>query len=130
MSAEQALFDAYRKWHRLAKSAQQAIHKRNWDFLLECQGVIRKIQPLISNLTLEARQEWRQRKLDVAAKEELLLAVTAELTTLLESNQKLLRTAQAAALSQREKLGQAGLNLKRLHTSYALTRPSAWTSFS
>jgi hypothetical protein len=130
MSAERDLFDAYRNWHRLAKAAHQAIQQRNWNFVLECQGIIQKIQPLVSQLTSEARLEWRQRKLDLAAKENQLFTIISELMALLESNQKLLRSVRAKAVSQREQLGQAGLNLKRLQTSYVFTRPSVWTSFS
>jgi hypothetical protein len=62
MSAERALFDAYREWRRVAKAAQRAIHKRDWKFLLECQRIIQGIQPLISSLTREARNEWRLKK--------------------------------------------------------------------
>ena len=130
MSAERALFDAYREWRRLAKAAHRAIHKRDWAFLLECQRVIQGIQPLISNLTREARQEWRQQKADSEVKEEKLRAVISELAGLVESNQKMLHACRAGALSQREKIEEAGRNLKRLQNSYVLARSSAWTSFS
>jgi hypothetical protein len=130
MSAEQALFDAYREWHRLARAAHQAIYKRDWKFLLECQRVSRGIQPLISNLTREARKEWRLQKSNGEVKEAKLRTVISELFGLLESNQKLLQTCQARALSKREELERAGRNLKRLQRSYVLARSSAWTSFS
>jgi hypothetical protein len=130
MSAERALFDAYREWRRLAKAAHKAIGRRDWKFLFECQSTVQRIQPLISNLTQEARHEWKQQKADGRAKEERLRAVISELTGLLESNQRLLQDCRAMALFKREKLEQAGRNLKRLQTSYVLTRSSAWTSFS
>jgi hypothetical protein len=130
MSAELALFSAYREWHRLARAGQTAIHKRDWNFLLECQQVTRKIQIFIPNLTLQARNEWKERDLDSAAKENELRAVILELMKLLESNKKLLTVARKTALSRREKLEQAGQNLKRLRGSYVLERSSAWTSFS
>jgi hypothetical protein len=130
MSAEQALFDAYREWRRLTKAVHAAIYKRDWDFLFECQRIVRGIQPLISDLTREARKEWRQQKADGEVKEERLRLVISELVGLLESNKKLLRDHRATALSEREKLGRAGRNLKRLESSYGLRRSSAWTSFS
>jgi hypothetical protein len=130
MSAERALFGAYREWHRLAKAGHNAIHKRDWNFLLECQQITRKIQTFIPNLTLEARNEWKEQKLDSEVKEKELRAVILELMKLLESNKELLCSARTTALSRREKLEEAGRNLKRLQNSYVLGHPSAWTSFS
>jgi hypothetical protein len=130
MSAEWALFSAYREWHRLARAGHNAIQKRDWNFLLESQQITRKIQSFIPDLTLQARNEWKERKLDSAAKENELRGIILELMTLLESNKKLLCTARANALSRREKIEQAGRNLKRLQSSYVLERSSVWTSFS
>ena len=129
MSAEQALFDAYREWRRLAKAAQRAISKRDWTFLFECQRTIQGIQPIISNLTREARDEWRRQEAAGHHSEARLRAVISELAGVLESNQKLLEAYWAKALSKREKLEQAGRNLKRLQNSYVLARSSAWASF-
>ena len=130
MSAERALFSAYREWHRLARAGQTAIHKQDWNFLIECQQITRKIQTFIPNLTLRARNEWKERESDCVAKENELRAVILELMKLLDSNKKLLSSARKTALSRREKLEQAGRNLKRLEASYVLERSSAWTSFS
>jgi hypothetical protein len=130
MSAEHALFGAYREWHRLARAGHQAIHKQDWNFLLECQQITSKIQSFIPDLTLQARNEWKEQKLDSAMKENELRTVILELMKLLESNKKLLCAARTTALSRREKLEQAGRNLKRLQSSYVLEHSSAWTSFS
>ena len=130
MNAEEALFRAYGEWHRLAAACHKAASKRDWNFLLECQRLIRNIQPFIPNLTREARNEWKQRKLDVVEKENELRAVITELMALLESNRSLLQAARAKAISERHRLERAGRNLKRLESSYVLTRPPAWTSFS
>lgn len=129
MRADRALFDAYAEWHRLAKAGNKAIHKGDWSFLLECQKVTRGIQPSITKLTREARNEWKQTA-DSTIKEQRLGAVISELAKLLESNRKLLRTARATALCKRDMLEQAGRNLKRLHNSYAPARSAAWISFS
>ena len=133
MSAEQALFDAYQEWYRLARAVQKAIHKRDWNFLLECQKVVRTIRSSISNLTREARTEWRQ-KADRAAKEKALNSVILNLMEQLESNKKLLQATRekglAAHTARRATLEKTAQNLKRIHSSYAMRRPSAWTSFS
>ena len=130
MSAEQALFDAYREWRRLARAGQKAISRRDWALLLECQTIVRKIQPTITNLRQQARDEWQRTNVDCSLKEKELQAVILEIKDLLESNQKLLLAARAGALSRRQKLEQAGRNLKRLQNSYASAYPAAWTSFS
>lgn len=130
MSAERALFDAWREWRRLTRAGQKAISKRDWPFLLECQGAVRRIQSSLANLYQEAHDEWRQSNTDCAAKKKELRVIALELKDLLESNQKLLHAARAEALSRREKLEQAGRNLQRLQNSYSSARPPAWTSFS
>ena len=62
MRAEKALLDAYGEWRRLARAGSKAIRLRNWPLLTECQNVIQKLQPRITRLTHEARNEWRQVK--------------------------------------------------------------------
>ena len=130
MSAELALFDAYRKWQRLARAGQRAIGKKDWGFLLECQNVIRATQPSLAKLLQEARNEWRRSNVDCAKKENELRSVILELKEVLESNHKLLRAARTIALTERGKLVQVGQNLKRLQNSYVAPRSCAWTSVS
>jgi hypothetical protein len=130
MSAEQALLNAYSEWHRLAEAEGKAIRLRDWYFLLECQQVLKKIQPVISQLTLAARNEWKISGADCATKEKNLHATVWELIELGRRNQMLLQTALQAAQAKREELEQAGRNLKRLQVSYVSARPAEWTSFS
>jgi hypothetical protein len=130
MSAERALFDAYREWRRLAWAGHRAISKRDWKFLLECQYLVQSIQPSITNLYQQVREEWRQSNVDCAAKQKELRAIVFELKDLLESNQKMLRAARETALAKRQQIEQAGRNLKRLQNSYVATPAPAWTSFS
>jgi hypothetical protein len=130
MSAEKRLFDAYDEWRRLAKAEGQAIRKRDWNFLLECQDALKKFQPLIKKLTREARDEWKQWDLNFAAKEKNLREVVLELIELGRRNQALLKIARQAAQLRREQLELARWNLKRLQLSYVFARPPAWTSFS
>jgi hypothetical protein len=130
MSAEKALFDAYAEWRRLARAGNKAIRLRQWRFLLECQKVVQKLQPLIVRLTREARGEWKQSGRDLAAREKKLQRVVLELIELVESNKSMLKVAREAAKSERKQLEQASQNLKRLQQSYAVACPTAWSSFS
>jgi hypothetical protein len=130
MTAEQALLDAYGEWRRLARAAHRAICRRDWNFLFECQSIIQKNQPFITDLTQEARKEWKRQKADCEAKEKELHLAILELKKLLESNTQLLHNMRETALAEREKLGRAGRNLKRLQNSYVFAPSPAWTSFS
>jgi hypothetical protein len=130
MSAEQALMGAYSEWHRLAGAEGRAIRLRDWNLLLECQQALKKFQPLITRLTYEARDEWKQKGLDFVAKENAVRAVVLKLIESGQRNKRLLQNARQAAQARREELEQAGRNLKRLQLSYASARTSAWTSFS
>lgn len=128
MSAEAALFDAYGEWRRLTRAAHLAISRRDWNFLAECQRTTQRIQPLISQLTAEARKEWRQggeRK-----GEDQLHSVIDQLKGLLESNRALLHSVRAAALSKRKSLEEASRNLRRLQSAYRLSHPPGRTLVS
>jgi hypothetical protein len=130
MSAEKALLEAYAEWRRLAKAAGRAIRLRRWEFLLECQEVSKKLQPLITRLTREARDEWKQSGADLDAKGKKVRRVVLELIELVESNKSMLKAARKVAESERKQLEHASLNLKRLQQSYVVGRPAKWTSFS
>jgi hypothetical protein len=130
MSAEKALLDAYGEWRRLARAASRAIRLRNWPLLTECQDVIQKLQPQITRLTREARHEWLQSKVGLAAGEKKIHQAVLELIELVKSNKSMLQAAREAAHSRRQQMEQASQNLKRLQQSYAAARPAAWTSFS
>jgi hypothetical protein len=130
MSAETTLCATYQEWQRLAEAEGKAIRRRNWNFLLECQSVIKKLQPPITRLTREAAAEWKQSGADLAAKKNELRSVVTRLMTLAQQNRSELITAQAIAKTEREQVEQARQNLKRLQHSYVNTRPAAWSSFS
>ena len=130
MNAEPALLNAYSEWRRLAQAESQAIYLRDWNFLLECQEAIKKIQPLITRLTGEARDEWKLSGLDSVAGKKNLRALLSELIELAKHNRMSLQAARQAAQSKCEQLKQAGRNLKRLQLSYGFAQPAAWTSFS
>ena len=130
MSAEKALLDAYGEWRRLARARSRAIRLRNWPLLTECQDVIQKLRPRITRLTREARNEWLQSKVDLAAGEKKIHQAVLELIELVKSNKSMLQAAREAARLQRQQMEQSSQNLKRLQQSYAAGRPAAWTSFS
>ncbi len=128
MSAEKTLLATYQEWHRLAEAEGKAIRRRQWNFLLECQAVVQKLQPAITQLTREAAAEWKQSGTDLVKNK--IRSLVTELIALGQQNQAQLIAARAAAQAEREQLEQARQNLKRLHQSYVIARPTAWTSFS
>jgi hypothetical protein len=130
MSAEKALFDAYREWARLAKAENRAIHRRDWNFVLECQQLLQNIQALITRLTGEAHEEWEKSGVNSEPKKTRLRNVVAGLIELARENQKSLDSARETALLKGRELEAAGRNLKRLHNSYASVQPAGWVSFS
>jgi hypothetical protein len=130
MNTEQALLDACSEWHRLALAARKAIGRRDWGLFSECHEAVKKIQPLITNLSRKWRSESEQSAEHFVAKEKKIRLVVSELIELTRHNQKLLHSARKTALARREELEQAGRNLKRLQFSYVSARPAAWTSFS
>ena len=130
MSAEKALFDAYREWIRLAKAEGRAICQRDWNFLAECQQLLQNIQPLITRLTGEAQAEWEKSGVDSEPKKTKLRNVVAGLIELARKNQRLLDSARETALAKRRELEAARRDLKRLQNSYAPVKPADWVSFS
>jgi len=130
MSAEKALFDAYREWIRLAKAEGRAIRRRDWNFLGECQQLLQNIQPLIARLTGEANDEWEKSGMDSESKRTKLRNVVAGLIEVGRKNQRLLDAARESALAKGRQLEAARHNLKRLQNSYASAQPSGWMSFS
>lgn len=130
MNAEKDLLAAYGQWQRLSRAEGQAIRSRRWNFLLECQAVIKNLQPRITQLTREVRAEWKRSATDLAVKERNLHALISQLIVVAQQNQALLATARATATSKLGELDQAGRNLKRLQHSYVTRRPAAWSSLS
>ena len=103
---------------------------RDWKFVSECQKRIQDLQPAITRLSCETREEWKQSGMDCSAKKKRLHAVVSELIELTHQNQTFIQTARAGMLAKREQLETAGRNLKLLQQSYIFARPPAWTSFS
>jgi hypothetical protein len=130
MKAQRALLDAYAEWRRLAEAAKQAIRSRNWPFVLECQEVIRQLQPRISQLTVQAKSEWQRTGTDPVAAGEKLHSAVLELIKLVESNKALINSVQARVESEHKQRQQSVQNLKRLQQSYAAGHCTAWSSFS
>jgi hypothetical protein len=130
MNAEQALLDACSEWRRLALAGRKAIGRRDWNLFSECHAAVKKIQPLVTNLSGKWRDESGQSPEHFVANEKKIRLVVSELIELTRHNQQLLDRARKTALARREELAQAARNLKRLQLSYVSARPAAWTSFS
>jgi len=127
MSAENELLLAYREWHRLALAEAKAIRTRNWDLLADCQLAIKDFQGMVSQLTIQARQEWAGAGCNLAEKEQHVHVFVNDLIEITRQNQTLLQAAKTAARERLEQLGDAGRNLKSLQRSYGgLT--SSWSA--
>lgn len=121
MSAEKALFNAYHRWRRLAEAEGEAIRRRDWKFLSDCQQALQSLQPVITDLTKQTREQWKQLGLDCTQKENALRSVVLELMKIGRRNSALLQSLLEATRTKLHQLGQAGRNLKRLRNSYAPT---------
>ncbi len=130
MNVEPALRDVYREWRRLMIASCRAIQRRDWELFGECQQLMQKLRPEASRLTRETRVEWKRSGADLTIKEGEINAILSELMELAHRNQTLLRATRQAAQIERNRLEQAGQNLRLLQQSYAFARPAGWTSFS
>lgn len=118
MNAEQELFRTYCEWRRLVQAETKAIQTRNWNLLSDCHVAIRDFQSVVGGLTSEARAEWLHSGCNVAAKEQNLRVIVADLIDLTRQNQNLLQAAMARTRIQIDQLGEAGKNLKRIRSVY------------
>jgi hypothetical protein len=118
MNAESELIRAYREWRRLALAETKAIQTRNWNLLTDCHLAIKDYQTLVSQLTGNARAEWRQMGCDLPEKERNLRVLVSELLDVTRQNQALLQATLARARRQLDELGEVGKNLNRLRRTY------------
>ena len=129
MSAEQALLDAYKEWYRLAKAGTSAIRAGNWKLLRECQSRVHQFQPVVTRLTDEAREEWKQSGADFTTKEKQLGTLVSGLVELTRENLRLIRQRRETTLVKLDECAAAGRNLKQLTASAQIQHPG-WTLFS
>ena len=124
MNAERELLHAYGEWRRLAEAEGKAIQSRNWPLLADCQHAIQDFQTHVSRLTLDARDEWKRAGDDRVEKEKSIQPLVNELIAITRQNHALLSAARNTAQHRLGELGEAGVNLKRLHRSYAHGGPA------
>lgn len=129
MSAEQALLEAYKEWKRLAKASTRAIQAGNWELVGECQARVNRFRPVVTRLTGEAREEWKQNGMDFAAKEKEMGALVAGLMELTREQMDLIGRRREATRAKLEECAAAERNLKHLK-AYAPIQHPGWTSFS
>lgn len=130
MMADEALLEACAEWRRLAQAVNTAIQSRRWDFVVECQALIHRLQPQITRLSRQARDERASSAKADGAGGEKLESIVLELIKLVESNKSLLNSAQERVTAEHEQRQQASRNLKRLQQSYAAMHQPAWSSLS
>jgi hypothetical protein len=127
MSAESDLLQAYREWHRLARAETKAIQTRNWKLLADCQLAIQDFQKAVTQLTLQARQEWASAGQNLPEKEQHIRVFINDLIEITRHNQALLQIAKNTAQERLLELNEAGRNLRRLQRSYG-GRTAAWSA--
>ncbi|HUC84788.1 MAG TPA: hypothetical protein VL970_06325, partial [Candidatus Acidoferrales bacterium] len=112
------LLRAYREWRRLALAESKAIKTRNWSLLTDCHLAIKDYQSLVSGLTRATRAEWQRAGYDLSARERNVQVLLADLMDVTRQNQALLQATLARARLQRNQLGEAACNLRRLRRAY------------
>ncbi|HXT13380.1 MAG TPA: hypothetical protein VN873_17620 [Candidatus Angelobacter sp.] len=130
VTAEPALFEAYEEWRQIIEAAGAAIRAGNWSVASDCHKRISVLQPRITRLTNETRQEWQRAGAGLSVKERKLHAIVSGLIELELQNNSFLASAKQSARNHLDQLSRARQNLKRVHRSYSSVRPTTWNSFS
>jgi len=129
MNADRDLHQACQEWRRLAEAEGEAIRAGNWLVVHDCQNALRDLQPRLSELNLQARQEWSRQGCE-QEKDKNLLTVIHSLIELERRNYTWLNVRREAARAHLDQLEQAGRDLKRIRHSYAPAQHATWSSFS
>jgi hypothetical protein len=130
MTSEHEFLGDCQEWRRLAKAEGEAIRTRNWILVTDCQKALTQLQTQMSHHIQGAREEWKQSGPGGAEKERVVRALVMELIEIESRNKTLLSSLQDDTRSRINQLDQASRNLRRVQSSYAHTRPEAWTSLS
>src|ERR1043165_8712674 len=117
MNAETELSEVCREWRRLAEVEGEAICRRDWQLVFDCQNALRQLQPKLMQCS-EGNE-----------KSSFRIAVS-RLIELERQNVELLGTLRQSAAQQKQHLEQTQQNLRRIQNSYAPARAAAWSSFS
>jgi hypothetical protein len=130
MNPEIELKEACREWRRLAEVEGEAICRRDWQLVFDCQNALRMLQPRLLRCRQAASNDGNQTGVSTPGTEESFRATVSGLIELERRNLELLGTLRQNALLQKQQLEQTQQNLRRVQGSYAAPRTSAWSSLS
>ena len=120
MNSETELNECCREWRRLAAVEGDAICRRDWQLVLDCQKALRMLQPRL----------LRCSETNAPAAKTNFQAAVSEMIDLERRNLDLLNTLQQSAALKKQRLEQTQQNLRRVQHSYAPAPAAAWSSFS
>lgn len=129
IAVEAALLAAYGEWRKLAELEGEAISKRDWNIVKDCQARLAALQPGINRLAGQVRDAWRQLGIR-AEKEENLRRIISGLIELESKNNSLLTSAKESARQNLDQLESSRQNLKRVQRSYSMSHPARLNSLS
>jgi hypothetical protein len=130
MTADAALLESYREWRRLAELQGEATRARDWSLVADYQNQLSALQPTITRLARQARENWLSDGVNRAEKENHLRGIISDLIELESQNNASLAAAKEVTRKQLDQLDSARQNLKRVQRSYSPLRPAVWNSFS
>ena len=130
ITAHVTLLEAYSDWGRLAQLEGEAIRARDWSLVADYQKQLSALQPRITRLTQQAREERQSDGVNHAEKESHLRGIISGIIELETQNNASLAAAKEVTRKQLDQLDSARQNLKRVRRSYSPLRPAVWNSFS
>ena len=118
MNAEVELNKTCEEWQRLAGIEGEAICRRDWQLVFDCQDALRKLQPrlLRCNESPDGKRNFQM--------------AVSNLIEIERRNLELLNVLRQRAAMQREQLEQSHKNLRRIQRSYVRSRNADWSTFS
>ena len=130
MNAEHDLIEAYHEWRRLADAVGEGIAAGDWNRVAAGQRAIVELQKRISGLSPQVRAERTQAGPAGAIKETILDQLIEDLMILTRRHQAALAERKQMAWRQLEQTGVVSRNLKRIKSSYVVSRPGCRTAFA
>lgn len=127
-SAESELYRAYAEWRRLAEAEGEAIRAGNWSFLRDCHNALSELQVRIDSLNEQAAQEWAALGIDAAPRRAAFKTMVKDLLKIEHHNHHLLEQRRRKMMAQKEELGIATLNLRRIQKSYTQAASATFCS--
>src|SRR5437773_10556166 len=112
------LTEAYQSWGEWTRREGDAIQAADWMHVRQCQEAKRHLQTRILQLTDATQRQCLRGEFEAADLERQVRSLVANLITLENRNEQLLREQQQKLEAQREQLEEANRNLRRVQRAY------------